>query len=148
MRRRSTFEEEIRKQGHCTYFNVGTSMMPLLRQRKDLIHLVKPKGRLKKYDVPLFKRDNGQYVLHRVIKVYPDSYVLCGDNQIHKETGITDDQIIGVMTGITRDGKYLPVTSLKYRIYVRIWWGIYWLRRPVCRIRDGFRYLSRKNRFF
>lgn len=144
MRRKSTFEEELLQRGSCTYFNVGTSMMPLLRQRKDLIHLVRPEGRLKKYDVPLFKRDNGQYVLHRIVAVRPDSYVLCGDNQIYKEKGITDRQIIGVMDGITRNGKYFPVTSLRYRMYVRIWCGTYWLRWPFFRIRSGFRFLRRK----
>lgn len=146
MRRKSTFEEELRQQGYCTYFNVGTSMMPLLRQRKDLIHLVKSQGRLKKYDVPLFKRGNGQYVLHRVVRVEPDSYVLCGDNQIYKEKGVTDDQVIGVMEGITRNGRYIPVTSLKYRLYVRVWCGTYWLRWLLFRIRSGFRYLLRKKK--
>lgn len=144
MRRKSTFEEELRQQGYCTYFNVGTSMMPLLRQRKDLIHLVKPQGRLKKYDVPLFKRENGQYVLHRVVRVEPDSYVLCGDNQIYKEKGVTDDQIIGVMEGITRNGRYVPVKSIGYRCYVQIWCKLYWIRWFLFKWRALMRRLKRR----
>ena len=32
--------------------------------------------RLKKYDVPLYRR-GADYVLHRVVKVLPESYVIC-----------------------------------------------------------------------
>lgn len=67
---KSTFEEQIRKHGYLVYRNVGDSMLPILRQGKDLMVISrKPEDRLKKYDVPLYKRDNGQYVLHRILKV-------------------------------------------------------------------------------
>ena len=52
-------------------------------------------GRLKKYDVPLYKKGDS-YVLHRVMEVLPDSYIIRGDNCDQKEYGITDDQILGM----------------------------------------------------
>ena len=54
---KSTFEEEIEKSGKIIYTNVGDSMMPLIRQNRDLLIIEKVSGRLKKYDVPLYKRD-------------------------------------------------------------------------------------------
>ena len=102
---KSTFEEEISHTGKLIYTNVGDSMMPLIRQNRDLLIIEKVSGRLKKYDVPLYKRDSGQYVLHRIIKVYKDDYVICGDNRWQKEYGITDHHIIGVLTGVIRNGK-------------------------------------------
>ena len=76
-----TFEQVLEEQGTLVYTNVGNSMLPLIREGRDLIILKKPEGRLKKYDVPLYKRDSGQYVLHRVLKVRESDYVICGDNR-------------------------------------------------------------------
>ena len=89
--RKSTFEEEIARNGFLLYRNVGDSMLPLIRQGKDLLLIArKPEGRLRKYDVPLYRRDSGQYVLHRILKVRENDYVICGDNRWRCETGITD----------------------------------------------------------
>ena len=71
-----TFEEIIEKEGQLVYSSVGTSMLPLIRQGRDLIVIEKPKGRLGKYDIPLYKRAGGQYVLHRVVKVLPEGYIV------------------------------------------------------------------------
>lgn len=81
MPERSTFEQELAKNGKLIYYNVGDSMLPLIRQGRDLLEIVpKPAGRLHRYDVPLYRRSSGQYVLHRILKVRPQDYVLCGDN--------------------------------------------------------------------
>ena len=87
---KSTFEEQIEKNGRLIYTNVGDSMWPLIRQGKDLLVIEPVHGRLRKYDVPLYKRDSGQYVLHRILEVRRDDYVICGDNRSRKEYGITD----------------------------------------------------------
>ncbi len=125
---KSSFEEVLAKEGRLVYSNVGTSMLPLIRQGRDLMVIRKPSGRLRKYDVPLYRRDNGQYVLHRVLKVREEDYVICGDNCIRLETGITDRQILGVLTAVVRDGKELPVTDWRYRLYVLLWCGLFPLR--------------------
>jgi len=114
------------------YTNVGTSMMPLLRQRRDLM-VIERKGaeRLHWLDVPLFKRDNGQYVLHRVMWVRKNDYILCGDNQWYLERGITDRQILGVLRQVDRDGKVLDMRSGKMRLYGLFQWLFYPLRACV-----------------
>ena len=96
-----TFEELLEQKGYIVYTNVGRSMMPLLRQRRDIIEIRK-KGpeRCKKYDVVLYKRD-GRYILHRILEVLPDGkYIIAGDNNTFLEKDITDDQILGVMTRV------------------------------------------------
>lgn len=126
---KSCFEEEIRRRGYLLYRNEGDSMLPLIRQGKDLVLISeKPEGRLKKYDVPLYKRDNGQYVLHRILKVRENDYVLCGDNRWQKETGISDRQIIGVLTAVIRNGKKLPITDFRYRLYMHLWCDLFFAR--------------------
>lgn len=95
----------------------GCSMMPLIRQGLDSVYIKKPNGRLKKYDIAFFKRDDGSFILHRVIKVRKKDYVFCGDNQLYPEKGITDRHIIGVVTEIERDGKIFSTSEPKYIAY-------------------------------
>ena len=133
------FEDALARDGKLVYTCVGTSMLPMLRQKRDLLIIEEKVGRLKKYDVPLYRRDSGQYVLHRIVKVCADSYVLCGDNQWRREYGVTDEQIIGVLTAFVRDGQEIPVTEKRYRLYVCLWCGLFWLRAAVlwCRAIPG-----------
>ena len=51
----------------------GGSMLPLIVQGRDSVYIKKPEGRLKKYDIAFFKRDSGECILHRVIKVKKNS---------------------------------------------------------------------------
>jgi len=125
---KSTFEEQLEKNGKLIYTNVGDSMMPLIRQGRDLLIIEPVRGRLKKYDVPLYKRDSGQYVLHRILKVRRDDYVICGDNRWAKEYGITDRHIIGVLTAVIRNGREVSVNSRKYKLYVHIWCDLFPVR--------------------
>ena len=134
---KSTFEEEIQRSGYLIYRNEGDSMLPLIRQGRDLVLISrKPEGRLNKYDVPLYRRDSGQYVLHRILRVRRDNYVLCGDNRWQRETGISDRHIIGVLTAVIRDGKRLPVTDRRYRMYVHLWCDLFYLRALLLWCRD------------
>ena len=136
---KSTFEEEIEKSGKIIYTNVGDSMTPFIRQGRDVLVISAVEGRLKRYDVPLYKRDSGQYVLHRILKVRENDYVICGDNRYKREYGITDRHIIGVLTGIIREGKEIPVTDIKYRIYVHLWCDFFPVRAFIIRVRQFLR---------
>ena len=126
-----TFEELLEENGYLVYTNVGTSMMPLLRQRRDLIEIRK-KGpeRCRKYDVVLYKIGK-KYILHRVIKVREKDYVIVGDHNIWREWGITDAQILGVMTRVIRDGKSITPENRLYRLYVHLWVDFYPVRAAI-----------------
>lgn len=131
---KSSFEEEIKKSGRIIYTNVGDSMMPYIKQGRDVLVISEVNGRLNKYDVPLYKRDSGQYVLHRILKVRENDYVICGDNRWNKEYGITDRHIIGILTGVIRDGQEIPVKNRKYRIYVHLWCDLFPVRAFILRV--------------
>ena len=117
-----SYEEYLDAHGSLTYSNVGTSMLPLLREGKDLF-TVKKKGpeRCRVGDVVLYRRPPAHYVLHRVVEVHADDYVILGDNCVARETGVTDDDIIGVMCGFVRDGKEHTVDEFGYRLYSAFW---------------------------
>lgn len=147
MANKSTFEEELARTGKLVYTNVGDSMLPLIRQDRDLLIIgKKPEGRLKKYDVPLYRRDSGKYVLHRILKVREQDYVICGDNRWKREYGITDRHIIGVLTGIVRDGRTVSVNDRWYQLYVHLWCGLYYIRVPFTAIGMKLSRLRRKRK--
>lgn len=127
-----TYEKELEIHGSFIFTNVGTSMMPLLRQHKDLFLIEKKTDEgCRKYDVVLFKRTNGQCVLHRILKVQEKDYVLCGDHQFRREYGVKEEQILGVMTKVIRDGVTISVTDRKYQRYVHLWCDFFYIRAAI-----------------
>ena len=114
----TSIADYLKENGKLTYSNVGVSMMPLLRQGKDLFTIEKNNGqRYKKGDVVLFARGKDKYVLHRIIKVLPDEYVILGDNCVTPEKGIKDSDIHGKMISFVRNGKEHSITEKRYRFY-------------------------------
>jgi hypothetical protein len=113
-----SYEEYLDKYQRLVRTNVGVSMLPLLRQGRDLFVVEKRgPGRLKAGDVVLYRRPPDKYVLHRIVEVREKDYVILGDNCVNREYGITDDDILGIMTGFVRDGKQHTVTERGYRLY-------------------------------
>ena len=109
----------------------GVSMLPMLRQGKDCVELASLPERLKKYDLPLYQRKNGQFVLHRVVEA-GETYTCLGDNQFDLEPGLDHKQMIAVVTSFTRGNREIPVTAWHYRLYCRIWYHCRHIRR-FCR---------------
>ena len=123
--------QEMLSQGKNVRFSPrGVSMRPMLREGKDTVTLSPVTGKLKKHDIPLYRRDNGAYVLHRIIAA-GQTYTCIGDNQYIYEPGVRDDQIIGVVTAFTRGKRQYTVTDWRYRLYVRLWCGTVTIRKRM-----------------
>lgn len=129
---KTTYEEYLEKNGTLTYTNVGVSMLPMIKQRRDIFTITKKTcGRFKKYDVVLYRRPPSHYVLHRIVEVRENDYVILGDNCLNKEYGIKDEDILGVLTSFVRNGKEYTVEDKGYLRYARFWYAIYPLRRTL-----------------
>ena len=131
---KESYESLLERDGTFVYTNVGSSMMPLIRPKGDLIVIKKCDRPLKKYDVPLYKRASGQYVLHRIIKIDKDGYVIRGDNCTYLERQITDEQIIGVLQSVVRGGKEVKMDSNLQKLYAYVWNSLYFLRAPLMKL--------------
>lgn len=92
----------------------GTSMNPLLYEKRDFVLIKKPSLPLEIGDIPLYRRENGAFVLHRVVDKNESGYVMCGDNQFILELGITDENVIGVVSEMSIDGKLISVNDAQY----------------------------------
>ena len=95
-------------------------MLPMLRQGRDCVVISPIKKDIKKYDLPLYKRANGQYVLHRVVSS-GDTFTCIGDNQFEVEKGVSRDQMIGVVTAFCREDREYRTDSVMYRMYCVLW---------------------------
>ena len=98
-------------------------MEPMLRQNRDLVVIQVPNSVLGKFDVALYKRGNS-YVLHRVIDVCDDHYLIRGDNTYSAEK-VPHSDVIGVLISFQRKGRYHSVDEPGYKAYVRFWNAIY-----------------------
>ncbi len=124
-------EEQLRTAGFYVSTTAGVSMYPMLRNRRDRV-VIRPLGeeRLQRLDLPLYRRPDGTYVLHRIIGVREDHYIIRGDNTYRKEH-IPDERIVGVMTEFYRGKRHVKADSRWYRVYAWLWQGIYPLRLPI-----------------
>ena len=131
----ATVKEELMRSGNIMFPNKGVSMRPLIRQGKDLMIIEKRENyRLKKHDIVLFERKNGALVLHRISDVLDDGYMILGDNCIDKEY-VREESVLGLMTGLLRNGKKIDLDSIVYKTYVKFWTGIYPLRRMLMKLK-------------
>ena len=98
-------------------------MLPLIKQDVDSVVLVSVDGGLlKKHDIAFYRRDNGQFVLHRVMSCEGDgTYTMCGDNQTYLEPGVRADQIIARVSKLYKKEKLFSFDSMRYRIYLATW---------------------------
>lgn len=123
----TNYEEQLNAGKTLTCFTVGDSMKPLLYNRQTHVFIQKADGILRCGDIPLYRRPSGQYVMHRIIRVGKDCYYTRGDNRCGLEK-VPQEWVLGVVTQIFRKGKYIPVTDVRYRLFVKFWKIIYPIR--------------------
>lgn len=131
--------EKLNAGGEVSFTPKGTSMKPLL-SGNEKVTVKKQQGKLKKYDLPFYKRQGtSQYIIHRVVGFDKSGgYVICGDNMLLCEYGITDSDVLGVVTGFCRNGKYHSVNDISYKLYCRYICAIRPIRRMYHRIKRKF----------
>ena len=108
----------------------GISMTPILHDVRDTVVMEKPQ-KIKKYDIVLHKRANGQYILHRVVAKKGNVLTIAGDFETEKEYPVYEDQVIAVVTSFCRNGKNYRVTDFIIQLYSRVWVLIFPQRQNV-----------------
>ena len=134
---------QLQEGGRARLTVTGSSMLPMLHSRNDSVDLRPVVGYQKKGAVILYRRENGQYVLHRIVRARNGSYICCGDNQYMREP-VEQAQLLAVVDGFTRKGRHGKVTDWYYRIYTAIWVGLFPLRGIYIFVRRLFAKLRRK----
>ncbi len=122
-----TIEAELEAHGIYASNTRGSSMEPLFRNHRDMVIISKPERAIKKYDVVLYPKGEEDYILHRVIAVREDCYIIRGDNTFVKER-VPKCVVIGILTEFNRKGRRHSVRDLSYRVYSRVWCWLYPMR--------------------
>ncbi len=122
-----TIEEVLQESGRYIGPTVGVSMLPMLKNRRDTIVVAAKTERLQPLDVALYKRSD-KYVLHRVLQVTDEGYIIRGDNCYYDEI-VPEDAVIGVLTEFFRKDEHFLCSNERYLRYAKKRVKNYKLRR-------------------
>lgn len=138
---------EILKSGAAFPITVtGSSMTPYLKDGRDIVWLRKT-DKLKRGQILFFRRRSGEFILHRIRKIYPDGRILInGDAQAWCEI-ISHDQALAAVVSVTRNGRRINPDGIGSKIWNAFWyptrafrpmiWKIYGTVRRVCKRQSG-----------
>lgn len=114
---KTKIEDVLQERGIYVGPTVGVSMLPMLKARRDTVIIVKKEGKLSPLDVALYKRGDGAYILHRVLKVTDTGYIIRGDNCYVDEI-VEESTVLGVLREFYQKDKHILCTDEKYLKYV------------------------------
>ncbi|MCK9478041.1 MAG: S24/S26 family peptidase [Firmicutes bacterium] len=98
----------------------GNSMYPLLRSNVDSVILTQVK-KIKKYDLLFYKRDDGKFVIHRVVAFKNDAICMAGDFETETEYPVYPHQAIATVKSFYRGKHHISCNGLLYKTYSFLW---------------------------
>ncbi len=103
----------------------GNSMQPTLSPG-DAVTLSSMDGHtVQRGDILLYRRIDGSYILHRVVRVTADTLEFCGDAQVAVEKGVPSSAVIAFVSGYEKDGTYRGLEDIRnegrHRLSSRVW---------------------------
>ena len=95
-------------------------MEPLLHSRESTVLITAGDKDLRQFDVVLYKRPGGDYVLHRIRRIRGDKLWICGDNMAGLEK-VPRVWVLGKMTGYypDRGSRFVDCKDKEYLKYVK-----------------------------
>ena len=122
----------------------GSSMGPFLVPGRDSVLLEKPKRPLRRGDIVLYRRESGEYILHRVCRCCRDgSFCMIGDAQRIVEPGIRPEQVLAVVHSARRKGRYQGPGRFWWEFFARVWIRVIPCRAGLLRIYTGLKAIGR-----
>lgn len=112
----------------------GRSMYPTIIEGEDSVVLAKPEN-LKVRDAVFYRRENGQYVLHRIVKIHNGLYDMCGDSQVDIEKNVPESCIIAKMSGIYKRDVYFRTDDKEYANKIKLFCRKKAIKRILFRIK-------------
>lgn len=99
----------------------GGSMLPFLAPGRDTVYLRAPQGPLRRGDIAFYRRANGQYVLHRVLRAAEGRLWFAGDAQDLLEGPLDESCVFAVVTAARRKGRVEKPGALWWDFFARVW---------------------------
>ena len=142
------FWKSVPEGSRCLLRVTGTSMQPTLRHERDCVLLKRISGKEAEiYDIVLFQRSDGSWVLHRLIGK-KEFCIMNGDAQTWTEC-IPEERILGKAIEIYRAGKRPVKTSHPLcRLYVLVWVHLRRLRPLIFRAKGKWNRLTGRKKAY
>ena len=86
----NNYQAVLEKNGTLAFVPHGNSMWPFFKSGKQSVIIVKKTQRLKPLDVAFYVRADGSVVMHRVVDVLSDGYLIRGDSHNNGEKVLED----------------------------------------------------------
>lgn len=100
----------------------GMSMYPFLRSNKDSVELERTNvSQIRLGDILLVLMEDGQYILHRVIRKKKNAFYLNGDAQKTLEGPVLAHQVIAKVVAVRRNEKNISCSSPIWKILSCLW---------------------------
>lgn len=134
------FLELLQEGQDVSYPFSGGSMIPFVVPKRDRAFFRAPERPLKPGDIVLYRRESGQYVMHRIIKCAKDgSFTLAGDAQTVLEPGIRPEQIAARVYAVQRKGRLVKESDVLWKLFAGPWRWLLPLRRSMIRLRGAIK---------
>ena len=130
-------EEILSGGGEFRMYPKGTSMLPTLKEGRDSVELSSV-SKITPKEIYLYKRPNGEFALHRLLKVENDILIFCGDNQLVLER-VEKKQLLAYVSRVYHGEKEVS-RKLSYRAFLFI--NSIWFFRRI-----GVKWRKLKKRF-
>ena len=108
-------EEALSSGGAVTFTTHGKSMRPLLNNGDSVT--VKKADKYKVGDVILFRKEDGSFVVHSIIKIKKGLFYTQGDSLHEKDEPIKIDNILGKVVEFIYPNKKVSINDFKFKVY-------------------------------
>lgn len=142
---------EVIRKGHTIVIPVkGSSMLPFLAESRDLVMLGPVSPGPRSGAVVLYRRRNGQFILHRIVRKKGIEYYMRGDAQNIIEGPVFQEQILAEAVRFQRKGKWIDRNSLTVRFYRLaaknrvVFWSLMRMRKVSGYVKHGKRIVRNK----
>ena len=130
----SMLRDLVNEGKECRLLISGSSMAPFLVHERDSIIFSKPDRELRRGDMVFYQRDNGQYVMHRILHVKPEGLYIIGDAQTEVEGPVRPEQVFALVTKVNRKGKWVGPGNFWWWFFSTVWLRLFPIRRLILKL--------------
>lgn len=130
----SALRDLVNEGKECRLLISGSSMAPFLVHERDSIIFSKPDRELRRGDMVFYQRDNGQYVMHRILHVRPEGLYIIGDAQTEVEGPVKPEQVFALVTKVNRKGKWIGPGNFWWWFFGTVWLRLFPIRRLILKL--------------
>ena len=130
----SMLRDLVNEGKECRLLISGSSMAPFLVHERDSIIFSKPDRELRRGDMVFYQRDNGQYVMHRILHVRPEGLYIIGDAQTEVEGPVKPEQVFALVTKVNRKGKWIGPGNFWWWFFGTVWLRLFPIRRLILKL--------------